>query len=283
MTDRETFCQPRSFRLAKSRFAVGSGLGIAEPISSTGNALGPAEQCVRFYGRCQRGDAPMKDEWKRLLGQLDGIEARPAQALEYVRGCAEQGDAASVLAALDEFAVTQGFLMNVGPVKGVLLEEEAARAGTEARVLELGAHCGYSAILLARRLEGNGRLVSVDSSRVSVDATLGIVAFAGLADRVEVLCGDSTPTLPSLEGPFDFVFLDHWKGLYRTDLEAMESAGLLRPGSVVFADNVGPMFGADEYLAYVRDCGRYESRHLVSTVEYTEIEDAVEISTYLGP
>ena len=239
--------------------------------------------CDAFDAAAPRRPPLMKDEWKSLMGQLDGIEARPAQALDYVRRHAEQGDAASVLAALDDFAVRRGFLMNVGPVKGVILEEEAARAGKEARILELGAHCGYSAILLARQLEGSGGLVSVDSSRVSVDATLGMVAFAGLADRVEVLCGESTPTIPSLEGHFDFVFLDHWKGLYRTDLEAMESAGLLRPGSVVFADNVGPMFGAEEYLGYVRDCGRYESRHLVSTVEYTEIEDAVEISTYLGP
>ncbi len=99
---------------------------------------------------------------------------------------------------------------------------------------------------------------------------------------VDVVDGKSSEVIPTLEGFFDLVFLDHWKGLYKPDLQAIESSGLLREGSVVFADNVGPLFGADEYLAYVRNCGHYDNRSMVSTVEYTEIEDAVEISTYHG-
>jgi len=224
----------------------------------------------------------MREELKTLVGKLEGIEARPAQALDYVREHAREGDPASVLSALDDFAVREAFLMNVGPVKGKLLEAEVARAGKEARILEFGCHCGYSAILMAKHLEGAGRLTSIESNEISVNASTGIIAFAGLEGRVDVIHGGSTEKIPTLEGHFDFVFLDHWKSLYRTDLEAIEAADLLSAGSVVFADNVGSLFEADEYLGYVRECGRYQSRHVISVVEYTEIEDAVEISIYRG-
>ena len=56
----------------------------------------------------------------------------------------------------------------------------------------------------------------------------------------------------------------------------------MRAGSIVFADNVGPLFNPQEYLDYVRGCGRYDSRYVESTVEYTELEDAAEISVFRG-
>ncbi|MCH2173493.1 class I SAM-dependent methyltransferase [Myxococcota bacterium] len=224
----------------------------------------------------------MADEWNELRGKLEGLEERPTEALAYVREHAQAGDPNSVLATLDDFAVNHGFLINVGPVKGKILEAEVAAAGAEARILELGCYCAYSAILMAKGLEGSGHLTSIESSEISTSAATGILEVAGLTHRVDVVHGTSSDVIPTLEGSFDFVFLDHWKDLYEPDLRAIESAGLLHEGSVVFADNVGPLFGADQYLGYVRSCGHYENRSLQSTVEYTELEDAVEISTYRG-
>ena len=157
-----------------------------------------------------------------------------------------------------------------------------ADAGAEARILELGCFCGYSAILMARLLEGAGRVISIETSDSSVAAASEIVAFSGLSDRVEILHGASSDLIPGLEGLFDLVFLDHWKDLYRIDLQAIEAAGLLREGSIVFADNVGPFFNPEDYLDYVRNCGRYDSRYVESTVEYSDLEDAAEISVFRG-
>ena len=98
--------------------------------------------------------------------------------------------------------------------------------------------------------------------------------------RVEVVQGDSAEAIPTLTGPFDLVFLDHWKAFYKRDLIAIEAHGLLRPGSLVVADNVGAIFEPGEYLDYVRGCDHYESEHRVSTIEYTDVPDAVEISVY---
>jgi catechol O-methyltransferase len=62
----------------------------------------------------------------------------------------------------------------------------------------------------------------------------------------------------------------------------MEHRDLLKQGSVVVADKVGEIFGADKYLNYVRTCGRYDSSNRVATIEYTSLPDAVEISIFKG-
>ena len=228
------------------------------------------------------GKCFLKEEWKKLAKQLEGLEERPPAARAFVESQARPGDPESVLATLDDFALHHGFLINVGPVKGKLLEEEVESAGKALRILELGCFCGYSAILMAKHLEAAGRVVSVETNAVYVEAAAGIIDFAGLSGRIELIHGHSSRVIPDLDGFFDFVFLDHWKDLYTADLMAIEEAGLLRKGSVVFADNVGPLFDADAYLDYVRSCGHYETRHVVSTVEYTDLEDAAEISIYCG-
>lgn len=210
------------------------------------------------------------------------IESHPLRVSEYVRENAVAGDPAAALAAMDRYAREIRFLMNVGPDKGPLLEELFARLPENPRILELGAYCGYSTILFAMAVGPGGGVVSLEIGEESVEAARANVAHAGLGDRVEIIQGDSGESIPDLEAPFDLVFLDHWKDLYKRDLEAIEEAGLLRAGSLVVADNVGPHFDPTVYLEYVRTCGRYDSEHRVSKLEYTDEPDAVEISVFRG-
>jgi catechol O-methyltransferase len=215
-----------------------------------------------------------------LIDRLRGAEPMPLRVRDYVAEHAREGDPLDVLRTMDRFATDVRFLMNVGPDKGPLIRELFGDLPPNARVLELGSFCGYSSILFAHTLGKQGRIVSVDVSSASVEGARANAVFAGLGDRIEYVHGSSTETIATLEGPFDLVFLDHWKDLYRADLEAIEKHGLIRPGSVVVADNVGPLFGAREYLDYVRNCGRYESENRVASLEYSSIPDAVEISVY---
>ena len=216
----------------------------------------------------------------RLQELVQRIETHPRKVAEYVAQHAERGDPASVLAAMDRYAHEVAFLMNLGPDKGPIVQELFEGLSPAARVLELGAYCGYSAVLFASRLGPEGRLVSLEIGEESVEAVRANVAFAGLDGRVEVIPGDTADTIPTLEGPFDLVFLDHMKNFYKRDLMAIEANGLLRPGSIVAADNVGPLFDPQEYLDYVRTCGHYDSEHRASTIEYHDDPDAVEISVY---
>src|SRR5262245_41869297 len=149
-----------------------------------------------------------------LWDRLRGAPPRAAQALAWARANARPGDPDSVLAALDHFGRERSFLMNVGDRKGEILDAELRRA-RPARVLEIGAFCGYSAVRMARLLrEWDGHLRSIEASRENAEAARGTVALAGLTDRVEVIHGKAEDVIPTLTGPFDLVFIDHWKDLY---------------------------------------------------------------------
>lgn len=124
-------------------------------------------------------------------------------------------------------------------------------------------------------------ITSVEISGECVAAARANIEVAGLATQVEVLESASGAAIPALRGPFDLVFLDHWKPLYLEDLQAIEAHELLRPGAIVVADNVGEIFGAGAFLDYVRNCGRYRCEHREATIEYTGIPDAVEIAEYI--
>ncbi len=225
----------------------------------------------------------LRELGRTLVAALRREGNRLDAALRFAREHARAGDPDTVLAALDRFARERRMLINVGDEKGLVLDAELRRLGPHARVLELGCFAGYSAIRMARLLSPPGRVLSVEPSPTSVRVAREMVALAGVADRVEIRAGRSGDVIPTLEGPFDLVFLDHWKSLYLEDLQQLEARALLRPGSVVVADNVGPLFGAEAYLGYVRGCGRYDSRYVPGHVEYQEsIEDGIEVSVWRG-
>ena len=170
--------------------------------------------------------------------------------------------------------------MNVGPEKGVLLEEELRKIGPGARVLELGSFVGYSAILMARCLSDAGRVVSIAVSPESSAVARAMATLAGLDKRIEFLTGKAFERLDSLDGVFDLVFLDHWKDLYKPDAEKILARGLLAEGGVIVADNLGPMFGENPYLAWMQARTDFESRYVDGHVEYQTIEDGALVSRY---
>ena len=217
-----------------------------------------------------------------LAEKITGAPPRPVQVARYVAQHAKAGDPQDVLDTIDRFAREERWLMNVGPEKGPLIEELAGRIPPEARVLELGAYCGYSSIMMAQAFGAGTSITSIEISEAAVESSRANVAVAGLSDRISFLHGPSGDMIPGLDGRFDLVFLDHWKDLYKDDLVAIEELGLIGPGSIVVADNVGEIYAPEAYLDYVRNCGRYNNEHREAAIEYTKIPDAVEISVYLG-
>ena len=107
----------------------------------------------------------LREAGRFVWDRARGAPPRAAQALAYARANARPGDPDSVLAALDHFGREQAFLMNVGDRKGEILDAELRQA-RPARVLEIGAFCGYSAVRIARLLrEWDGTLRSIEASR----------------------------------------------------------------------------------------------------------------------
>ena len=222
----------------------------------------------------------LKNMVHALIDKVTSAPPRAVLVAEYVAAHATRGDPESVLRTIDRFAREKRWLMNVGPDKGPLIAEMVARLRPEARVLELGAYCGYSAIMFANALGPKAQVTSIEINEAFVEGALANVEVAGLSDRITFLRGSSTKVLATLQGRFDLVFLDHWKHLYKTDLLLMEERGLVGPGTIIVADNVGEVFDPDEYLRYVRTSGRYDCEHRAANIEYTNIADAVEISVH---
>ena len=206
----------------------------------------------------------------------------------YIFKNAKQNDPDSILKAMDDFAENDRFLMNIGNEKGLLLTEELKKLGRNILILELGCFCGYSAILMAKNLGNAGKVVSLEVNRTYAKNASEIINFAGLKDKITIIEGSSDKIIGTLRYRFDLVLLDHWKNLYRRDLIAIEKRGLLKNGSIIFADNVGKFISAlvgkrgesDNYLDYVRNNNKYRNKNIKTFLEYSKAEDEVEISTY---
>jgi predicted O-methyltransferase YrrM len=118
----------------------------------------------------------------------------------------------------------------VSPPQGALLELLARACGARA-ILEIGTLEGYSTLWLARALPPGGRLVTLE-----IDPDRAARAREALGDRAEAIVGPALETLPTLSGPFDFIFIDADK---RSNAEYLHWAlRLSRPGTLIVADNV---------------------------------------------
>jgi predicted O-methyltransferase YrrM len=118
----------------------------------------------------------------------------------------------------------------VSPPQGALLELLARMVGARS-ILEIGTLAGYSTQWLARALPPGGRLVTLEA-----DPHAAAVARANLAGVADVIAGPALESLPTLDGPFDLVFIDADK---RSNAEYLAWAlRLSRPGTLIVADNV---------------------------------------------
>jgi len=226
-----------------------------------------------------------------LLKEWQVGDGREQEALDYVLAHARRGDLDGAIAAIDEFAYRRKVLINVGDEKGAILDAALERA-QPLRVLELGAYVGYSALRIARKLPPGGRLYSVEFNAANAEISRRMIEHAGVSERVTFIhgsLGDNGTTLTRLEHvlaqrTLDFVFLDHDKDVYLSDLRLLLERRLLRAGSVLVADNI-KFPGAPEYHAYMKE----EEGKLFRTVthethaEYQSlIRDIVLVSTFLG-
>ncbi|MGH3961604.1 O-methyltransferase [Mycobacterium sp.] len=219
-------------------------------------------------------------------------DGREAAAVEYVLKNARAGDVDDVLSTIDRFAYQKSMLINVGDEKGALLDAAVRRADPKL-ALELGTYCGYGALRIARAAPG-AKVYSVELADANAVNARQIWAHAGVADRVTCVVGtigDGGRTLETLAaehgfaaGVLDFVFLDHDKDAYLTDLQSIVDRGWLHPGSIVVADNV-KVPGAPKYREYMRgqQGTSWNTTEHKAHVEYQSlVTDLVLESEYLG-
>ena len=80
------------------------------------------------------------------------------------------------------------------------------------RILEFGTLGGYSAIWMARALPADGRLITLEATRVRRGGARASIERGRAWRTVEIRVGPALEALPELEeegaGPFDLVFID---------------------------------------------------------------------------
>ena len=108
------------------------------------------------------------------------------------------------------------------------------------RILEIGTLGGYSTIWLARGLQPDGHLVSLELDPHHAEVAHSNLKRAGLSGMVDLRVG---PALESLEklategtGPFDFIFIDADKS--GTPDYLLSARKLSRVGTLIVIDNV---------------------------------------------
>ena len=230
---------------------------------------------------------------KRLTTEWQVGDGREAALGEYVAANAPAGSLDAAIAAIDEFAYREKYLINVGDEKGELLDAAIRRIEPK-RLLELGTYVGYSALRTVRAAPADAHLWSIEFNADNAEIARAVLAHAGVDDRVTVVhgtLGDGGKTIAALEsehgfatGSLDFVFIDHAKDEYLPDLERILDRGWLHAGSVAVADNV-KLPGAPEYRAYMeeREGRDWRTTEHPTHAEYqTLLKDLVLESEFLG-
>jgi caffeoyl-CoA O-methyltransferase len=129
---------------------------------------------------------------------------------------------------------TQYPQMMVGPLEGQLLAM-LVHAVQPALVLEIGTFTGYSSLSMAAALPDGGRIITCDISAEHLAIARRHIAASPYADRIDIREGPALDSVATLDGPFDFAFIDADKGNYGNYLDAVLPK--LSAGGLIAVDN----------------------------------------------
>ncbi len=104
------------------------------------------------------------------------------------------------------------------------------------RILEVGTAVGFSALLMSEYAPEGCRITTIENYEKRIPAALENFRRAGKEEKITLIEGDAAEVLKTLEGPYDFIFMDAAKGQYIHYLP--EVLRLLPEGGVLVSDNV---------------------------------------------
>ena len=103
-------------------------------------------------------------------------------------------------------------------------------------ILEIGTFTGFSAICLAKGLQKNGELHTIELREEDADKAWKNISFAGAAEKIHLHTGDAREIIKELNYKWDLVFIDADKTSYITYYE--EAFQRLSDRGFILADNV---------------------------------------------
>ncbi len=104
------------------------------------------------------------------------------------------------------------------------------------RVLEVGTAVGFSAIYMNQFLPLGAHITTIEKWEPRIERAKINFERANVTERITLLEGDAADVLKTLEGEFDFIFMDAAKGQYIHFLP--DVIRLLAEDGVLISDNV---------------------------------------------
>lgn len=195
--------------------------------------------------------------------------------LHYLR--TEQKSLTGALGELEELAHENG--VPVIPHETVVFLQFLLRQKRPKTVLEIGTAIGFSASLMAETLGEDAKITTIDRFPVMIEKAKKNFEKLDLTEQITLLEGDAADLLSSLEGPYDFIFMDSAKAKYITFLP--ECLRLLADDGILMVDDI---FQAGTILQPIEEIPRKNRAiHRKLNEFLAEITRSPELSSTLLP
>ena len=163
------------------------------------------------------------------------IEIINEKANDYATSFSEPTD--KLLQEIEEFTLNNHAHSNMlsGPLQGKLLEMLSEIIEPKF-ILEIGTFTGYSALCLAKGLQHNGFLHTIELREEDATISQNYFAKSSQSEQIILHRGNALDIIPQLTEEWDLVFIDADKTNYINYYEL--TLPRLKKGGVILADNV---------------------------------------------
>ncbi|WP_041651242.1 O-methyltransferase [Marinomonas posidonica] len=110
-----------------------------------------------------------------------------------------------------------------------------AKIAQPKRALEIGMFTGYSALSIAEGMPEQGKLICCETNPRAIEFAQSFFARSEYGHKIEAVFGPALETIESLDGEFDFVFIDADKRNYLNYYQAV--VPLVKSGGLIIIDN----------------------------------------------
>ncbi len=104
------------------------------------------------------------------------------------------------------------------------------------KILEVGTAVGYSSILMSENMPKNCTITTIENYDKRIPVARNNFKRAGKEDVITLIAGDAMDVLKTLDGEFDFIFMDAAKGQYLSYFT--EIIKKMPKGGLLISDNV---------------------------------------------
>ena len=155
---------------------------------------------------------------ERIVTFINSLDTRNSEILETIESEARSADVPIIRREMQSFLKV--LLMLKRPV----------------RVLEVGTAVGFSALLMSEYVPEECRITTIENYEKRIPIARENFRRAGKEKQITLIEGDAAEVLKTMDGPYDFIFMDAAKGQYIHYLP--DILRLLPPGGCLVSDNV---------------------------------------------